>query len=242
MSLAAKLGWSAGSMHKGGFDLQTSDVSNLAALLQALSNLGSFLGGVFSVAAFAVAVWGFKQAIPRELERIRHTKRAERRAEVAETVWSASFRLLLALRGMTDPSVVVSRDEANRAEREKMSKGDSYLAAKTSQRRIMYEAANALLDAWALADLHFEKSLIEPVERLWKVRADVIVDESMYVMELNHAGSVPDAWKRLFEDDVKKIDECEQELRRRLGPVALHDLERGAVPASHEAVPQRLAS
>jgi hypothetical protein len=205
-------------------------------LLQFLALLGDFLSGLFAFVAFAVALWAVKTTIPNELAKLRHTKRAERRAEVAEKVWEAAFRLLLTLRSFANPVSVGGR--ADEKEENKKTRGERFLQDWVERRKLVDEASNTLLEAWALAELHLDPNVIEALDRLWKVRAGLLVDATMHAMNLDQPGADPHAWGRLFQEGGGKLDASEQELKGILGPIARHDLEHSKVPSLPSAAPQ----
>jgi hypothetical protein len=207
-----------------------------ALWLQNLSLWGSFLSGLFAMATFAVAGWAVWKTLPQ----FQRTKRAERTAEVAETLWVSAFRLVTALKAITDPAVQVPSglndvDEAGHTQ----SPGRRFLEARAEQRRQVAEFSNGMLDAWGLAGLHFDESVTGALDRLWNARSRVVSDFSLHARDLDNPGMFPDASRRLFEgEDRQTIEACEAELKRVLGPIARHAVEHKlpALPVSTPSV------
>jgi hypothetical protein len=202
--------------------------------LQILALFGDSLSGLSALATLAVAIWAVKKTLPTELKKFRQTKREERRAEVAEETWAGAFRLIIALRTFADP---IRRSEPPKPEEGKeRSRGQDYMLSRMTERTLVAEASNALIEVWALAELHLDESVDQALKRLWQCRADLLTAERMHALNLDQPGSDMKAFERLHGDTgKKKIAECEQELKSLLGPIARHDLEHSIVPATQSA-------
>jgi hypothetical protein len=209
--------------------------------LQFLAQIGDLLSGIFALAAFVAAVWAIKRTLPIEMEKLRQTKRAERRAEVAETVWGYAHRLILALRGFTDAGYM-GRDSGDMSD-EEFSKhpkpGDLYLWSRQHLRREVHERANALLEVWPLARLHLSPTVNDPLERLWALRGQLLTDEHMLAQGLNRTNADATSEKSshsLHNLGPQKLEQCEQDLMRLLSPIARHESEQNRVVTSEASV------
>ncbi|WP_426735985.1 hypothetical protein [Myxococcus faecalis] len=205
--------------------------------LQTLAQIGDFLSGIFSLAAFAAAMWAIKKTLPLEMEKTRQTKRAERRAEVAETVWGDAYRLILALRGFTDAGnmgrniMEISDEEFS----EHSNPGDLYLRERQHLRKEVHGRANALLEVWPLARLHLSQTVDESLERLWALRGQLLTDEQMLAQGINRPSADTareQSSHSLHNLGPQKIDKCEQELVCLLSPIARHEPEQNLMVTS----------
>ncbi|MDC0714022.1 hypothetical protein POL68_36490 [Stigmatella sp. ncwal1] len=210
-------------------------------MLNILAEIGDFLSGFCSLAAFVVAVLAIKRTIPNEMEKLRQTKRAERRAEVAETVWGDAYRLIVALRGFTDACYmgrnILEISDEELLEHPKL--GDLYLSERKDLRKEVHERANALLEVWPLARLHLSQAVNEALGRLWALRGQLLTDERMHAHGLNRSSADAATEKSihsLHNLGPQKIDQCAQELEGLLGPIALHEPEQNLVVTSGASV------
>ncbi len=190
--------------------------------LQILAFIGETLSGLAAALAVALAILAIKKTIPHEVDKFRATKREEKRAEVAQTVWMAVFRLVLALRGMTNPANEGTTDTDEHGIPKK--EGRKFLESYSDRYKISVEASNGFLDSWGLATLFLDKPITDGLNRLWKTRGDIFTNFRLHAMNLDATAPhvpFPDAHQALFgRATVEEINQCESELRALLEPVA----------------------
>ncbi len=190
--------------------------------LQILAFIGETLSGLAAALAVALAILAIKKTIPHEVDKFRATKREEKRAEVAQTVWMAVFRLVLALRGMTNPANEGTTDTDEHGIPKK--EGRKFLESYSDRYKISVEASNGFLDSWGLATLFLDKPITDGLNRLWKTRGDIFTNFRLHAVNLDATAPhvpFPDAHQALFgRATVEEINQCESELRALLEPVA----------------------
>jgi hypothetical protein len=196
----------------------------MTSWLQTLAFIGEWLSGLAASIAVVFAILAVTKTIPHELAKFRATKREEKRAEVAEKVWSGAFRFALTLRAMIDQSAPTAKEDTDE---EGIPKKESqkFFDAYSDRYKLLLEASNALLDLWGLAKLHLDASVSDALDRFWKVRADILTNFNMYAMSLDGKG-VPlvEAHEKLFgQGTATSIDRREEELRAVLEPIARFD-------------------
>jgi hypothetical protein len=187
--------------------------------IDAVSAVGSVIGGIAGVAALFITVWLARKTVPEALETFRAAKIEERRAQTAESVWVTARRMIIILRALTSP---VRRGSEEPAPGETVTPGSRFLSDYAFERRILAETKNQFLEVSSVAQLFLPPEFSRHLDTLWALQAKIATAMNLHAMNLDREAMMfPDAYEQLFGAATHaEIDEAEKALRAAVEPIA----------------------
>lgn len=170
-----------------------------------LSHTGQFgdtVGGIANVATFFLVLWATKNFLPRELKKARHENVLGAHAAAASRIWLSTFVFTTHLKGLTDAAWMGA---------------GTFEEMQGRRMQALAPAADEFITLMGLARLHFDETVLNAMEALWKARAKLLTD-----IAVQSRSGDSETYARIYGGETKKkIDELEAEVLRLLRPFAL---------------------
>lgn len=143
------------------------------------------------------------------------------RAAAAKEMWLAAFRFLTTLRAVRNPAHGnVGEDSAQH-----VSIADGFLRRSADRRADVDRSADQYLDAWAVAELVFDKPTLSVLDEVWAERGRLSGDIARWTAEVDVLGEDSGAsYDLLFGADARnRLDAVQAKLKQTLRSLAVTD-------------------